>query len=81
MAGGNAHSFDSPKMTYRLICFIRGNKDAISIKIDETDLVDELKKVIKRESSTLLRGVDAKDLTLYNVSASFRNYERPLTFM
>jgi len=50
------------KMLYKLVCFVLGRKDVFSIKIDETDTVDDLKKISKRNPQTFAT-VDADAVT------------------
>jgi len=55
---------------------ILGEKIPFSVKINETQLVDELKKGIKKENENRFEGLDARDLMLYkvNVAKSDKDY-------
>ena len=66
------------QMAYTLSCMILGEKIPFSVKINETQLVDELKKGIKNENGNRFKGLDARDLMLYklNVAKSDKDYRK-----
>ena len=41
---------------YRIICFIPRSKDAFSVNIEKSRLVDELKDMIKAKKSPIFKG-------------------------
>jgi len=55
------------QMAYTLFCIVPGDKTLFSVKVDETQTVDELKKAIKNENPHKFENVDAYELTLYRV--------------
>jgi len=52
---------------YTLWCYVEGDKTLFSVIPPSTTSIDMLKKLIKKERSNFLRGVDAADLTLFKV--------------
>jgi len=50
---------------YRIICFIPRSKDAFSVNIEKSRLVDELKDMIKAKKSPTFTNVEADTLNLY----------------
>ena len=55
------------QMAYTLFCIVPGDKNLFSVKVDETQTVDELKKAIKSENSHKFENVDAYELTLHQI--------------
>jgi len=55
------------QMAYTLFCIVRGDTNLFSVKVDETQTVDELKKAIKSENSHKFENVDAYELTLHQI--------------
>ena len=55
-------------MLYHLWCFIPNKENIFSVDIDETDVVDVLKKEIKKKIPNMCAGVAADHLTLYRVT-------------
>ena len=66
------------QMTYTLTCMILGEKTLFPVKINETQLVDELKDKIKEKNGNRFKGLNARDLTLYklNVAKSDKDYRK-----
>jgi hypothetical protein len=56
---------------YTIFCLLEGDYDPFSVKIDETESVDALKKAIKAENSATFEGVDARGLKLYHVNFKY----------
>jgi len=56
-------------MKYTLWCLVLGEKSTFSVKVDETQSVDELKKVIRNEKPRPLNDVSAHELTLYKLAS------------
>ena len=54
-------------MVYTLFCIVLGQKTTFSVKVDETQTVDELKKAIKNEKPHKFKDVDADELTLHQI--------------
>ena len=81
MAGSTLDSWPTPnptpvaQMMYTLFCMIEGQYIPFSVKINETQSVDELKTEIRKKTSNRFRNIAADKLTLYkiNVDASDRN--------
>ena len=59
-----------PTQLLSLNCFVLGDdlKKVFTVKIDKTENVSILKKLIKEEKASRLEHVDASDLDLWNVS-------------
>ena len=55
-------------MLYRLSCFIPNRRNLFCVDIDETNVVQVLKKEIKKEIPNTLAAVAADHLTLYRVA-------------
>ena len=66
------------QMAYTLNCMILGEKTLFPVKINETQLVDELKDKIKEKNGNRFKGLNARDLTLYklNVAKSDKDYRK-----
>jgi hypothetical protein len=60
-------------MQYKLVCFKPGDKDIFSVKIDETDIVDDLKQEIKKQLAPKLNAFVANDLVLYKTKVDISN--------
>jgi len=55
------------KKENKIICFIPGEQDAFSVKIEKSGLVDDLKDKIKKKRSRTFANVEAATLNLYRV--------------
>ena len=62
-------------MPRNLFCAILGENSPLSVPFDETQIVDELKKLIKKEAAQTLASVDAHNLTLYEVNIDISSDE------
>jgi Crinkler effector protein N-terminal domain len=62
-------------MQYRFLCIVIGEKTEFSVKVDDADLVDELKDAIKKKVEHALGAFDAHALTLYKVEINRSNAE------
>jgi hypothetical protein len=51
---------------YTIFGLFAGEKNPFSVKIDESQSVDDLMKAIKKKNSVTLAGVDAKNLMVYH---------------
>jgi Crinkler effector protein N-terminal domain len=60
-------------MVYTLLCIIIGETTLFSVKINETQLVDELKDAIKKKAEPKLDAFAAHELTLYQVEIDASN--------
>ena len=52
---------------YRLWCYVAGSFTYISVKIDPSKFLDDLKKLILNKQKNRLRGVDGDGLSLFRV--------------
>jgi Crinkler effector protein N-terminal domain len=68
-----AHHHCPFAMPYTLLCIVIGGTTPFAVKIDETQLVDELKKAIKKEAEHTCRAFDAYELTLYKINIDISN--------
>ena len=66
------------QMTYTLTCMILGEKTLFPVKINETQLVGELKDKIKEKGEIRFKDIDAFELDLYklNVAKSDNDYHQ-----
>jgi Crinkler effector protein N-terminal domain len=60
-------------MPYKLLCIVIGEKAPFSIKIDDTELVDDLKDAIKKKKEHTLGAFDADALNLYKINVNISN--------
>jgi len=56
-------------MKYTLWCLVLGEESIFSVKVDETQSVDDLKDKIKNENPCTLKDVSASELTLYKLAS------------
>ena len=56
-------------MKYTLWCLVLGEESIFSVKVDETQSMDELKKAIRNEKPRTLKDVSAHELTLYKLAS------------
>jgi len=65
-------------MPYTLFCIALDGKDLFSVKVDETQTVDELKKAIKEQNAPEFDHLTAFKLTLYRaeVDSSYNRQKR-----
>ena len=54
-------------MVYTLFCIVLGKKSTFSVKVDETQTVDELREAIKNKKPIDFKDVDADHLTLHKI--------------
>ena len=54
-------------MVYKLFCIVLGEKSTFSVKVDETQTVDELKEAIKNKEPHKFKDVDSDELTLHQI--------------
>jgi len=62
-----------------VFCFIPGDPSTFSVSIDETELVDNLKKKIRAEMGQELEHVAVAKLTLYHVNIKFDESDEHIT--
>jgi hypothetical protein len=64
LPGGNLNLNATTEM-YKIFCLLKDRGGPFSVKIDETETVDDLKCAIKDKNQMDLAGVDSKYLNLY----------------
>ena len=68
-----------PRMPSDVFCFIPGDDSTFSVSIDETELVDNLKKKIKAEMGQELEHVAVATLALYHINIKFDESDEHIT--
>jgi hypothetical protein len=58
-----------------LNCFILGCKTVFSVKIDETEVVDNLKQEISKGNPRTFATVDVSRFTLYKIKVDVSNFD------
>jgi Crinkler effector protein N-terminal domain len=60
-------------MMFNLLCYVRGDdsQHAFTVKIEEDEVVDSLKKAIKARKTPFFDHIPADSLVLWNVSVPF----------
>jgi hypothetical protein len=63
-------SVATPGRSIKFLCWIHGiSRDSISVDTEDSETVDDLKRVILLRTSSKLAGIDTDDLSLWKVSS------------